>query len=155
MSEQRSIYLLDAGLLAGFLVTAAPKLTGVTWHEVLGLVLAIPLVVHLVQHWKWITTVPSRVLKRSLGLRTRLSVLTTALLYLLVVVVLVSGLLSSKELLPGLGLIDAPDRFWAMLHHKCCDLFLPLVGIHLGLHWRWMVEKTRAYWARRPAEVLS
>lgn len=148
MEGQRSIYLIDAGLLLAFLVTAAPKLTGVTWHEWLGVAVAIPLLVHVAQHWRWITTVPRRLLDRSLGPRPRLSLLTTALLYVLVLVVMLSGLLSSKELLPGFGLTEAPDRFWSMMHHKCCDLFLPLVGIHLGLHWRWIAQKTRALWAR-------
>ncbi len=36
-----------------------------------------------------------------------------------------------------------PDGFWDDAHHLNSNLLLPLVGIHLGLHAKWILNALR------------
>jgi cytochrome b len=51
---------LDAVSAVGVLVALAPAMTGQAIHEWLGMVVAVPIVVHLLLNWKWIVATTRR-----------------------------------------------------------------------------------------------
>lgn len=51
--------------------------------------------------------------------------------------IIVSGLMSSKVLFPGLG--SANQLWFKVLHHSLPNLVLVIVGIHVGLHGQWIM----------------
>ena len=106
---------LDVGLFVAYLLVHTPRSTGVFGHEALGVALAIPLLVHLLLSWRWIASKVTRALAPG-ALRTRVNVLINAVLFASMVVVIVSGVVVSRELLPSVGLPTVFDRAWFRLH---------------------------------------
>jgi len=64
------------------------------------------------------------------------------LIYLMMIFVTLSGFLASEALLPALGINWEPQPVWSQLHHTSANLIIPMIGVHLGLHWRWLKSLT-------------
>jgi hypothetical protein len=75
----------------------------------------------------------------------RINYMLNALLFLDVTVIIFSGLMISREVLPVLGIQLAEGGIWRSLHGAAADLFLALVGLHVALHWQWIVNMVRRY----------
>lgn len=147
--------LLDTTMFGGFLLVTAPRLTGLAIHEWLSLALGATLITHLLLHWNWIVGVARRMFG-SLGWGPRLSYLLNLLIFMTFTVVIFTGLLISEQALPLLGIMLAVDRGWTELHHTASNLSVILIGLHVGLHWRWIVSATRRLFGRRePQAVLT
>jgi cytochrome b len=58
--KNKTNLLLDVGVFAALLIVMEPDLTGIAIHEWLSLAVAGTIIVHLLLHWKWITTVAVR-----------------------------------------------------------------------------------------------
>ena len=65
------------------------------------------------------------------------------LLYAWMTFVVVSGVLASEVALVLVSPSWEHDRFWSWAHHESSELLMPLIGIHLGLHLRWIVNALR------------
>ena len=149
---------LDLTLLAGFLITMEERLTGRTLHEWLGIALGAALMIHLFLHWNWIVTVTQRFVG-NLSRRTRLNTILNAALFITFGLIMISGLLISESVVGMLGLSGSRDPFWRILHSAASNAVLVLVGLHIALHWKWVVNtfnrhvlaRGRAYFGRRPA----
>lgn len=142
-------YGIDTLLLALMITAAAQKATGNIIHEWVSLVFIIPFIIHLVQHWEWITNIPKRFFGR-LNIHSRINVVLNLALYLTMLWVLISGLLTSKEALPMLGFEVGRDRFWKEMHHDAANILLVIVGVHMALHWSWVVKMTKKVFKRSP-----
>lgn len=141
-SPIRTRYLFDILLLILFLIASAPVATGVAVHEWVSFLYLVPFVIHLLLHWDWLMAIPQRFFKK-LSLQQRLNVVLNTSLYLLMIFVTLSGILISEAALPILGITLKPDGFWHSTHHTSSNLLFPLLGIHLALHWGWIVNTTR------------
>lgn len=148
-------YGIDALLLALLIFAAAQKATGNLLHEWVSLIFLIPFIIHLVQHWEWIANIPKRFFGK-LNLTSRINVVLNLALYLTMLWVMVSGLMTSKEALPMLGFEIGRDRFWKEMHHDASNILLVIIGIHMALHWSWIVKMTKKVFARdRKASTSS
>ena len=133
---------VDIIMLIGLMVVSAPHATGVPAHEWLSFVFVAVFITHLLMSWKWIVSVIKRFVSR-LGAETRINALWDGLIYLWMLFVIVSGVVASRAALPALLPDWKPDPLWSRLHHQSSELLLPLVGIHLALHGRWIVAALR------------
>jgi hypothetical protein len=133
---------LDIVLLGSFLLVSAPQATGVTVHEWFSFPFVVILLLHLLLNWDWIVRVSASFFKRLRG-EIRFSYLWNALLFMVTTVAFSSGLAISEAALPALGLAVKADPFWLVIHKVSANLLFPLIGIHLVLHWRWIVETVR------------
>ena len=133
---------VDVTLLLSVMVVSAPHATGIPLHEWLSFVFVPVFVVHLVMNWDWILRVYQR-FARPLGATTRINALWDLLIYGVMVFVFFSGVLASRAALPAFLTAFVPDAFWNDLHHVTSNLLLPLIGIHLGLHAKWIVRAIR------------
>lgn len=140
--------LLDMVLFVGFLAATAPRLTGLAIHEWLSLALGATLLTHLLLHWNWIVGVARRMFGK-VGWNARLNYGLNLLLFIAFTVVIFTGLMMSEEALPLLGITLARDHQWSELHHTASNLSVFLIGLHLALHWRWIVSATRRLISRR------
>ena len=136
-------------LLFGLLVLAAmPHATGVAAHEWISVGLVPVLTVHLVLNWSWIIAT-TRQMFTTLPGETRFNHVWDALLYVMFITATVSGLLSSRVVLPMIGLPPLRDGFWAMMHVVSATVLTCMIGIHLALHVRWVLARLK----RGPAEA--
>jgi cytochrome b len=137
-------FLVDLAIFVAFLAALDPHSTGLTIHEWLGVAFGVAIVVHLLLHWQWLVATTRRFFGR-LPLRARINYLLNGLLFIAMTLMIFSGLLISEEALPVLGINLQVDRAWRSLHALAADAILIIVGLHLALHWKWIVTTTKRY----------
>lgn len=147
-------FLVDLAIFVAFLAMLDPHSTGLTIHEWLGIAFGAAIVTHLLLHWQWLVASTRRFFGR-LPRQTRLNYLLNGLLFVAMTVMIFSGLLISEEALPALGFSLQIGRSWRSLHALAADAILIIVGLHIALHWKWIVSSTKRYvvapvLARRP-----
>jgi hypothetical protein len=75
--------------------------------------------------------------------RSRLNYLLNALLFVSFTVTIATGILISREALPLLGITMARDRTLEFLHHQASDITVLLLGLHVAIHWSWIMGMLR------------
>lgn len=135
---------LDCLLLASFLLVSAPQATGIPIHEWISFAFIPIFMVHLLINWGWIVRVTLG-LFRKLGGETRFNYFWNLLLYVVMTISVYSGVVVSEAALPGMGFKIEIDPFWSTLHNASSNLLFPLIGIHLALHWQWIVGAARKH----------
>lgn len=135
---------IDGGIFVGFLVAEAPHFTGIAIHEWLGIAFGAAIIAHLLLHWQWIVAITRRFFAK-VPWQARVNYILNLLLFIDVTIIILSGLMISKEALPALGLSLAGSRTWSGLHHLTANLSLALIGLHVALHWQWIVNACKRY----------
>ena len=128
---------IDLGIFAAFLLIMDPGLTGLAIHEWLSVAFAAAAVAHLLLHWDWLVCVGGKFF-RKLWQVSRLKFVVDVLLFAAVVLVMLSGLLISRSVLPLLGLTASGSRSWQSLHRLSADASLYLMALHFALNWGWV-----------------
>lgn len=148
----RSILVFDTLLLALMLLLLAPKFTGLALHEWLGLAVVAPVLLHLLLSWNWIANSLRAFFTRATP-RARVNFVLNAVLFILVVCEVVSGVMISQVALPGFGLPTVDDRAWRFLHNNFLAWLRIVVALHLAMNWNWVVSALRRW--RTPSAVLA
>jgi hypothetical protein len=135
---------LDLVVLAFFIVINIPGTTGITGHEWVSFIFALPFLIHLTLNWKWIVSVFSRLFNKLPG-ETRFNQIWDSILFLMMIFVSFSGAVLSESVLPTLGIHLTIDPFWRSLHTSMANLLILMFGVHLTMHWKWIVSNFRRY----------
>jgi len=133
-----------------FFVVSAPQSTDIPIHEWLSFVFFGTFIVHIVVHWRWIIDVTKRLIKKLPG-ETRFNHLWDVIIFVMMVVVMFTGVLISEVALPALGVPMEIDPFWNQLHDLSANLLLIMLGIHLAMHWDWIVSAFKRYVLQKSA----
>ena len=144
---QKFRYVMDALLLISFMLVSAPQATGVPLHEWFSLFFIVPFAIHLLLHWDWIQRSFKRLLSK-LSARERFNIVWDYLLYIMMLLVFVSGFLVSVALLPALHISLNIQDFWSKMHHDTATLIMPMLGVHLALNLGWIVKLTKRMFAK-------
>lgn len=144
---------LDTVLLVLFLVLRAPTLTGLTWHEWLGIAFLVPMIVHLLLSWRWIMTALTRTFRPARS-RDAVNLLLNVSLFISTAGVVISGLLISRIALPLLGIATIDDRVWRETHNNWTDAMLLCIAAHVAMNLRWIIRVADPYLPRWLKEVL-
>ncbi len=136
--------VIDVIIFLMFLLATDPRATGVPVHEWLGTAFGAAILVHLLLHWKWIVNVTQRFLKK-LPSQVRINSLLNMLLFIDATLLVFTGLMISRVVLAPLGLQPSRDVFWRWLHNFATDAGIVIVGLHLALHWKWIVNAFKRY----------
>ena len=143
---------LDLIIFIGFLIGMEPRLTGIAIHEWLTVAGTAVFITHLLLNWRWIVEITRRFLSKASG-NARVNYILNWLLFIDGVLIMLTGLMISEAVLPALGLRMSEKFIWRGLHSVTADLFIPILGLHVALHWRWIVNTTRrcllGLWQRR------
>ncbi|GAC33704.1 DUF4405 domain-containing protein [Paraglaciecola polaris] len=148
---QKTRYVMDTLLLISFMMVSAPQTTGVPLHEWLSLLFVVPFAIHLLLHWDWIKQSLRR-FSAKISAKERFSLVWNYLLYVVMLLATVSGFLVSVALLPAMSISFEIQDFWSKIHHDSATLIMPMLGIHLALHWSWIVNLTKRMGKRAPAQ---
>lgn len=105
-------------------------------------------VTHLLLHWSWIVAITRRFFTAATW-NARLNYVLNALLFVVFTVALYTGLMISEVALPLIGVQLRHDGLWAQLHRLSSDAAVILIGLHVALHWRWIINTTRKLFSRR------
>ena len=111
---------------------------GLGFHEWAGLIIGLFFILHKVLNWGWIKKV-TVCFFRTTPARARLNyVLDVALLAGLVLMIL-SGIAIAKTIDFSWLNLGGSRLFWRVMHTSSSFITLALFGIHLGLHWNWVL----------------
>ncbi len=144
LNRTKTDLLVDAAIFVAFLITTAPKFSGLAVHEWLGVALGAGILTHLLLHWQWIVGITKKFFGRVAGM-ARLNYGLNLALFIDMVVLIFSGLAISKIAMPALGVQLAEGGAWKMLHHTTADAAVLIVGLHVALHWSWIVKTFKKY----------
>jgi hypothetical protein len=144
LSQKGTKLLVDTGAFIGFLIAMDPHSTGIAIHEWLTLAGIGAIIVHLLLNWNWIIEITRRFLRRVAG-RSRLSYILNIALFIDMTLIMFTGIMISESALPSLGITLPQSFIWRSLHSTTADLFIPILGLHLALHWSWLVGTIKRY----------
>jgi hypothetical protein len=151
-SRNRINLYLDIALFAAFLVTTAPRFSGVAIHEWLSIAMIVALVVHLLLHWSWIVNTTKRLVGNTTA-RNRINYVLNAALFVDMVVIMFSGIMISRAALPLFGITPPPGFAWRGLHDASANIGLFIFALHVGIHWQWIATMFSKYILRRTPKL--
>lgn len=132
--DLRKMLVVDAVVLAVYALAANPAVTGVPFHEWLGLGALLLVIAHAAMHVDYLIDAFSNSAHRR-GIRLAKAVLDVALV-LAFMTCCVSGLMVSGAVLPALGLYADGYYFWDPLHAASAKLLLALLLVHVVSNWK-------------------
>ncbi|MDP4105170.1 MAG: DUF4405 domain-containing protein [Bacillota bacterium] len=128
-------------------------LGGQPFHEIAGLVFAVMYFTHILLNWKWVVNVTRKIFDRKLKWNLRGSYALNLLLLICMTFVIISGILISKVVFPN---IQVTNQMWFHVTHIAVSyLTLVLVGVHVGLHWQWVVNVWKKIWRIKSTFLLG
>lgn len=140
-------YLIDIAIFLAFLVAMDPHATGIALHEWLSIAFGAAIITHLLLHWSWIVGITRRLFGKITS-EARLNYLVNLLFFIDMTIITFSGIMISEAALPAMGITLAHSFAWRSLHDLSANLALPILGLHVALHWRWIVNTTKSLFGR-------
>lgn len=113
-------------------------LSGLQFHEIAGLCLGGVFIIHIGLNWRWVKQVTLNILKKKMAIKTRIGYVVDLLLLGAIGYIIISGIIISKVLFPNINVGN--EMFFESTHISVAYAALLLVGIHLGLHWDWVMD---------------
>lgn len=147
MSPTTVNYLVDLAIFLAFLVAMDPHSTGIAVHEWLSIAFGAAIITHLLLHWSWLVGITRRLFGHVTG-EARVNYILNWLFFIDMTIVLFTGIMISEAVLPALGLSVAHSFAWRRLHDLSANLALLILGLHVALHWRWIVNTTKGFFGR-------
>lgn len=143
-NRTRTNLFFDLLIFGAFLLSTTPVFTGIPIHEWLGLALAAGIVTHLLLHWQWLVEVTRRFF-RKMPASTRINYILNALLFVAITLISFSGIMISRSIVPMLGIELGGSMIWKVVHTFSTDAIVFLMGLHVALHWSWIVNAFKRY----------
>jgi hypothetical protein len=158
MSKQnRTKLLLDISTFVAFLIAMDPRTSGIAVHEWLTIAIAATVIVHLLLNWSWIVEVTKRLFSKGKGLNgSRVNYILNWSLFIDGILIMLSGIMISQAVVPALGFTLSENFTWRGLHEVSTNLSMLLMGLHVALHWNWIVSTVKRIFIRKemlPATV--
>jgi hypothetical protein len=132
-------FVFDTTLFVAFAIAYAEDFTGLSLHEWFGIGFGAALLVHFSLHWDWVVRTTKGMLTTT-GRRRFMWLVNLALLGDLILCI-GSGILISNFRV--FGVTFNSNEFWNNLHGTTAGVAIALVGIHIGLDWRWIANAFR------------
>jgi hypothetical protein len=136
--RRKFIVWLDTILLIILVLLLSPRLTGLAVHGILGVIFFIPIIIHLLIAWPWIQKATKNFFIRA-SKRTRFNFFLNAILFILIITELVSGVIISELVLPYFGIDTINDRLWRATHNLPLNLVVVFGGLHIAMNWGWIL----------------
>lgn len=131
---------LDIALVIAFVVEMETHFTGLHTHELLGLAFGIAILIHVALHWDWVESITRRFFSKVFH-ESRLNYVLNVALFADMTIIVVTGVLISKTLGLRFGVGEALEP----IHLLSSYLSLVLIGLHVALHWKWIITHTQKY----------
>ncbi len=136
--KQKLCWGIDAGMGIGFLLTYFMDITGLIFHQWLGILVGAGVAVHLLLHQKWLETTARNFAAKATN-RSRWYLILDSLLGLGFLGIIFTGLVISTW--ANLTLTNYP--IWLAVHITVSIETLVLLAVKLATHWQWIIATTR------------
>lgn len=135
---------LDLTIATAFVIALEVGFTGLRIHELLGLAFGAGILVHIILHWRWILNVTLHFFEKLFHSSRGNYVLNLAL-FVDALVMVITGIAISRTLGLRLGLGRESEFLLMRLHLLSSYGSLILVGLHVAVHWKWIVTHSQKY----------
>jgi hypothetical protein len=132
----------NISLAVVFLLLMDPKsFFGLWFHEIAGLTVCALFIVHMILNWGWITVITKRLFGK-IGAKQRMKYIIDILLLVAFACILISGMAIAKMInFSWLGFDMDHRMIYRSMHTSFSMIVLIITGIHLGLHWNWVLAR--------------
>lgn len=113
---------------------------GLPFHEWAGLIIGLLFILHKILNWTWIKKVTVGFISRTTP-RARINYLLDVLLLAGMILMILSGVGISRTINFSWLHLGGTPMFWRVMHTSSSFITLILFGIHLGLHWNWVLQR--------------
>jgi len=136
--------ILDIFLTILFISLIYPHETGFQFHEIAGLGISMLFIVHIALNWSWFKSISKNIFNTKLKSKPKFFYLLDCISFISVAAIIITGIMISQVLFPSQGMISHT----VVLVHKWISYFcLVLFGLHIVLHWRFIIETVpRLFW---------
>jgi cytochrome b561 len=131
--------IVDSAIFLIFLVVEAPRFSGLTLHEWLGIAIGAGIIAHVLLHTQWIIEISKRFFGKAQW-SARINYIVNLLLLIDIVMLIFTGVMISEVVVPFLGISLTQNDSWRSMHGVTANLFLILVALHVALHWQWYLN---------------
>ncbi len=136
-------FILNILLLIVMLLLMDPRsFYGLGFHEWAGLIIGLFFFLHKALNWGWIKKVTVCFLKSS-PRRARLNYVLDVLLLAGMILMILSGIAIARSIDFSWLNLGGSRMFWRVMHTSSSFITLALFAIHLGLHWKWVLQRVR------------
>jgi cytochrome b561 len=131
--------VLDLMMAITFVLLMNPRvLDGLPFHEIAGTIIGVAILVHIGLNYRWVINTTKKIFDPKLPSKTRFSFLLNILLLISMAAVIITGILISRVVFPSLAIQGGHSV--RGLHSLSADATLALVGLHIGVHWQWIMS---------------
>ena len=114
---------------------------GIKFHEIGGLIAILLFFLHILINRKWVINITKNLFNKQISIKVKLNYFINFMLLLDVILMLVTGIFMSKILFRNFNLPNITMS--KQLHFFSASVFIILLGIHVGFHWKWIVLKIK------------
>ena len=115
---------------------------GISFHEWAGLIIGLFFILHKILNWNWIKKVSLGFFRKCSG-RARFDYFLDILLLTGIILMIISGIAIARTINFSWLNLGGTRMFWRAMHTSSSFITLALFGIHLGLHWNWVLQRLR------------
>ncbi len=131
-------FWLDAVIAVTFSLLFTPEITSLPFHEIASIILGFVFIIHILLNINWVIGLSKKLFSKTIKNRAKFTYLLNLILFIDMLIIMVSGLLISKVLLPDFRYFTNIN--WMPIHIVSSIVGLFIVGIHIGLHWNWIKQ---------------
>ena len=113
---------------------------GISFHEWAGLAVGLFFILHKILNWGWIKKVTLSFFRKS-PWRARMNYILDVILLAGLTLMILSGIAIARTIDFSWLKLGGSPMFWRVMHTSSSLITLVLFGIHLGLHWNWVVQR--------------
>lgn len=136
-------FLLSLSMTIVMLLLMDPRsFYGLGFHEWAGLIIGIAFILHKILNWNWIKKVTIGFFGRC-KTRARINYILDFLLLAGIVLMILSGIAIARTIDFSWLNLGGSGMFWRIMHTSSSFITLALFGIHLGLHWKWVIIRLK------------
>ena len=141
--------IMDGIMMILLLVLMNYDLTGGQIHEFLGIVILVGFIIHAAANRRYYAAMIKAIKRGEAGTRNKVAFAINIILPFLAILMLLSSVAVSRELLPGISVM-LRSEMWVPIHIICAVVLLICVFIHVCLHAK-MISAFIGQYAESPA----
>ena len=136
-------FILNLSLAVVMILLMDPRsFYGLGFHEWAGLIIALFFILHKILNWGWIKKVTTCFFKKIPG-RSRFNYVLDIMLLSGLTLIILSGIAIARTIDFSWLDLGGSRMFWRVMHTSSSFITLALFGIHLGLHWKWVLQRLK------------
>lgn len=136
-------FFLSLSLTLVMLLLMDPRsFYGLPFHEWAGLMIGIFFILHKLLNWGWIKKVTAGFFRKCPG-KAKLNYVLDVLLLAGITLMILSGIAIARTIDFSWINLGGSRMFWRMMHTSSSYITLALFGVHLGLHWNWVLVRLK------------